>query len=124
MWLFPEDHLVVKPEFENSFFSGTNVNITLEGHRHLRAVIGSLEFRKEYVKDEVKSWCEELKSLISIALTHPHMAYSVLFEVCQIAGPLLSQNYTSYRRPPTSTGRGYSPGISPSSIWLSTCFHN
>ena len=26
MWLFPEDHLVVKPEFENSFFSGTNVS--------------------------------------------------------------------------------------------------
>ncbi len=45
-------HLIVKEKFlgkAKQLFSGTNVNITVEGKRHLGAAIGSRKFTEEYV---------------------------------------------------------------------------
>lgn len=71
--------LVVKPDFEEKaklVFEGTNVNITSRGHRHLGAVIGSTEYREEFVNEKIKGWCDEIRSLAEIAETDPHSAYS------------------------------------------------
>ena len=38
------------------------VNITLEGRRHHRAVIGSGEFKNQYCKEKVDKWLREKKS--------------------------------------------------------------
>ncbi|PFX26663.1 hypothetical protein AWC38_SpisGene8659 [Stylophora pistillata] len=47
--------IVVKPEKEGSakdVFKSTAINITSEGHKHLGAMIGSQEYRKEYVDEK------------------------------------------------------------------------
>ena len=38
-----------------NLFANSRVNITAEGKIHLGAVIGSIEYRDEYVKDLVKN---------------------------------------------------------------------
>ena len=50
--------------------------MTREGQRHLGAVIGTEEFKKEYVKEKVAEWVKEVKALSDIAKTEPHAAYS------------------------------------------------
>ena len=74
-------HLVVKPEFEEkaySIFEGTSIHITTGGTRHLGAVIGSKEYREEFVADKVKTWVKEIQLLADIASTQPHAVYSAL----------------------------------------------
>ena len=61
---------------EQNLFSNSRVNITAEGKRHLGAVIGSTEYRNEYVKDLVKDWENQLTILSIIAETQPQAAYS------------------------------------------------
>lgn len=41
-------------------FSVTNVNITSTGKHHLGAVIGSQEYKNEYVDELVSRWTKEL----------------------------------------------------------------
>ena len=72
-------HLIVKEEFldkAKEVFSGTKVNITVQGKRHLGAVIGSTEFTNEYVSEKVKTWTQELLQLSEIAKSQPHAAYA------------------------------------------------
>ena len=52
------------------------MNITAEGKRHLGAVIGSAEYRDEYVKDLVKDWGNQLIILSTIAETQSQAAYT------------------------------------------------
>ena len=76
-------HLIVKPDFEStakSIFKGTAVNITSNGHRHLGAVIGSKQFRDDFVSNKVMQWCEEVELLAGIALSHPHAAYAAFIK--------------------------------------------
>ena len=56
-------------------FNGSNVNVTMEGKRHLGAVIGSNEYREEYVKDLDNDWDNQLVLLSSIAESQPQAAY-------------------------------------------------
>ena len=59
-------HLVVKAEHAEKAkqqFSGTGVNITTEGKRHLGAAIGSRSFMEEYVGKKVTKWSEEIKQV-------------------------------------------------------------
>ena len=53
-----------------NLFANSRVNITAEGKRHLVAVIGSTEYRDEYVKDLVKDWDNQLTIFSTIAETH------------------------------------------------------
>ena len=55
---------------------GNSVNITSEGKRHLGAVIGSNQYKKEYCEDMVDNWVKELTTLCEIAETQPHCAYT------------------------------------------------
>ena len=51
------------------------VNITLEGRRHLGAVIGSKEFKNQYCQEKVDKWLREMESLTEITKSQPHAAY-------------------------------------------------
>ena len=55
---------------------GKSVNITTDGKRHLGAVLGSAEYRKEYCEEIVSNWVKELTTLCEIAETQPQTAYS------------------------------------------------
>ena len=57
-------------------FDGTGVQITIEGKRHLGAVIGSRSFAKEYVNNKVEEWTEKIKRLAKVAVSQPHAAYA------------------------------------------------
>ena len=54
---------------------GDEVNITLEGRRHLGAVIGSKEFKDQYCQEKVDKWLREMESLVEISKSQPHAAY-------------------------------------------------
>ena len=56
-------------------FSNSNVNIIIEGKRHLDEFIGSNEYQKEYVKDLVNDWNNQLILLSPIAESQPQVAY-------------------------------------------------
>ena len=79
---FPEASkcwLIVKPEAYDkatSAFKDTDIKITVEGKRHLGAIIGSSEYKEHYVSDTVDQWCRELNLLSEIAKIEPHAAYS------------------------------------------------
>ena len=71
--------LIVKPElYEHAIhaFSDSEVVITKEGQRHLGAVIGTQEFKKEFVNKKVAEWIQEVSILSEIAKTEPHAAYA------------------------------------------------
>ena len=51
------------------------MNITLEGRRHLGAVIGSKEFKNQYCQEKVGKWLREMESLTEISKSQPHTAY-------------------------------------------------
>ena len=75
----PSDHLVVKPEFldeAKQLFENTEVQITISGHRHLGAAIGTQEFIEAYAERKIEKWTNEMKGLTAIARTHPYAAYT------------------------------------------------
>lgn len=55
---------------------GETVNITTEGKRHLGAVIGSANFKREYCESKVNTWIKELTTLCEFAETQPQAAYA------------------------------------------------
>ena len=72
----------VKPQYLDSataLFWSTNVQITCLGQRHLGTAINSRSFMEEYVSKKVKLWCDEILTLSTIAKTHPHSAYMLLW---------------------------------------------
>ena len=64
-----------KYETAKRIFNETNLNINNEGKRHLGAVVGTEEFRKEFVIIRVNDWVAELKLLSKIAEFCPQAAY-------------------------------------------------
>ena len=74
-----KSYLIVKNQhvnLANEVFQHSNVQITTNGERHLGAVIGSNEYKKDYVDDKINSLVEQLKLLLKIAETEPQSAYS------------------------------------------------
>ena len=70
--------LIVKSEHEEyarGIFVGTGLRITTSGKRHLGAVVGTEDFKNEYVAEKVDRWIEELVELEKIARVDPHIAY-------------------------------------------------
>ena len=54
---------------------GDRINISLEGQRHLGAVIGSEKFKDEFCTEKVSGWVDDLEALCEIAKSEPHAAY-------------------------------------------------
>ena len=55
--------------FENAVraFDGTGINITIYGHKHLGAVIGTDAFKTSYMTKKVDEWVLEINKLSIIA---------------------------------------------------------
>ena len=86
--------LTVKPEYLDSakeLFSGTGINITDQGRKHLGAVVGSVDYKKEYVQEKVEQWVSSMQRLSSIAKTQPQAAYS-----CYVKG--FTHKFTYFMR--------------------------
>ena len=70
--------LIVKSEAladEAKRVFGGEVNITIEGQRHLGAVIASQEYKDHYCEEKVRIWKEEIERVSEIAKSQPHTAY-------------------------------------------------
>ena len=48
-------------------FNDTNIQITIQGRRHLGAALGTSQFRNKYIMEKIKKWVEELHVLSKIA---------------------------------------------------------
>ena len=59
-----------------SVFKDTNTKITIEGQRHVGAVIGPESFKQKYVQEKIGQWIKELRVLCKIAWCEPQAAYS------------------------------------------------
>jgi len=57
-------------------FKDTAVNVTVEGQKHLGAVIGSREYLEEYVSEKVTNWVREITKLAEFALSQPQACYA------------------------------------------------
>ena len=72
-------------------FNGSNIQLTTKGERHLGAVIGDDEFRKEYCQTKVNNWIKEVSLMAEIATIEPQAVYS-----CYVSG--YQSKYTYYIR--------------------------
>ena len=72
-------------------FNGTGINITDQGRKHLGAVIGSVDYKKDYMIEKVEEWVSSLRRLSMIAKTQPHAAYS-----CYVKG--FTHKFTYFMR--------------------------
>ena len=66
-----------------NLFAISRANITAEEKRHLGAVIGSTEYRDEYVKDLIKYLDNQLTTLSTIAEIQPQAAYLAFASGCK-----------------------------------------
>ena len=55
---------------------GTQINVTVEGRKHLGAAIGSEEYKTKFMKAKIIEWVDEIRNLSQIAKIDPHAAYS------------------------------------------------
>jgi hypothetical protein len=76
----PEKCVLIVKEYHlekaQELFGETGVQITTAGARHLGAAIGSTEFKTTFVVNKVSEWVNCLENLVTVAKTHPHLAYS------------------------------------------------
>ena len=74
--------LIVKSESmkekANEIFGKFGIQITCRGQRHLGAIVGTQEYKEEYIREKVGEWKEDVKTLASIAKTEPQGAYSAM----------------------------------------------
>ena len=57
-------------------FKDTAVNVTVQGQKHLGAVIGSKEYLEEYVSEKVTNWVSEVTKLAEFALSQLQACYA------------------------------------------------
>ena len=60
-------------------FADSQINITLEGKRHLGAALGSVNFKDEYIDEKVRNWVNDIKTPADIAKTQPHALLLLLY---------------------------------------------
>ena len=73
--------LLVKPQYYSEaveIFAGSGIIVKSDGIEYLGEAIGSPEFIQHVVEKKVASWCEELKSLSSIAKSYPALTHGVM----------------------------------------------
>ena len=54
-------------ERAQTIFDNTKIKITTDGQRRLRAVIGTANFKQNYMKEKINQWIQELRILSKIA---------------------------------------------------------
>jgi hypothetical protein len=72
--------LVKEGHFQHAqtIFKDTGITIVSDGATYLGGAIGSRSFVKDSIQQTVSDWISELTTLVKIAKTHPHTAYSSL----------------------------------------------
>ena len=71
--------IIAKPEKEalvREAFKDTVINVTVEGQKHLGAVIGSRDYLQDYVNEKVTSWVNEVAQLAEFARAQPQTSYA------------------------------------------------
>jgi hypothetical protein len=71
--------LIVKEQYlENAkhLFSTSKIKITIDGNRHLGAVVGTEKNKEKYVSEKVSEWILQIGRLSEIAKSQPHAAFS------------------------------------------------
>ena len=63
-------------QYANEVFAGTGVTIGTEGERHLGAVVGSVEFKEEYVSKKIEKWVKDVEQISEIAKEEPQIAFA------------------------------------------------
>ena len=63
-------------ERTNELFAAEGVTITVEGERHIGAVIGSENFKAQYVSSKIGNWILDVEELAAIAKDEPQSALS------------------------------------------------
>ena len=53
-------------ERAQTIFDNTKIKITTDGQRHLGAVIGTANFKQNYMKEKINQWIQELRILSKI----------------------------------------------------------
>ena len=59
-----------------SLFTDTGVHVTIEGDRHLGAVLGSGSFKHDFVKRNITSWDKDIEEVSVVAKEESKIAYS------------------------------------------------
>lgn len=99
-------HLIVKNledlERAQLLFAGDGVKVTIDGERHIGAVVGSDEFRKEYIAKKVEKWVKDVEELTEIAKDEPQIALSAF-------NTGLSQRWKFVQRTVKDTGEFFNP---------------
>ena len=54
-------------EHAQTILNKTKIKLTTEGQRHLGAVIGTANFKQNYMKEKINQWIQELPILSKIA---------------------------------------------------------
>ena len=54
-------------EHAQTILNKTKIKLTTEGQRHLGAVIGTANFKQNYMKEKINQWIQELRILSKIA---------------------------------------------------------
>lgn len=70
--------LIVKNEFlpkSEELFYNSRINITSKGRKPLGAIIGTNEFKNEYVSEKVEKWITQIELLSKIGYIDPNSAY-------------------------------------------------
>ena len=79
---FPNDKkcwIIAKPAKEESVreaYKETSINITVQGQKHLRNVIGSRKYLEKYVSEKVSNWVNEVATLAEFALSQLQACYT------------------------------------------------
>ena len=73
--------LITKPKKEEearAVFGARAINITMEGHKHLGAALGSRSYFEEYVGEKVEDWVSQVIKLAEFAVPQPQGSYATL----------------------------------------------
>ena len=72
-WLIDEEPYA---QTAKTLFQDSAIKLTSERHRHLGAIVGTVENKGTYVGEKVQLWVSQVKNLSQIATTQPHAAFT------------------------------------------------
>ena len=52
-------------------FGVTEINVTMEGYKHLNAALGSRSYLEKYVGEKVEQWVSKVIKLAKFAVSQP-----------------------------------------------------
>ena len=79
------------------------------GERHLGAVIGSPEFRSEYICNEIEIWVQEVIQLAEIAENEPQLVHSAFTKALSMRWCFLQKTIAKGSIPKDSIPKGSIP---------------